>query len=205
MKHLPNALTALRLVLSLFVFFAWVAAGGLRWMDPGVPIALVRCALVAFVVAAITDFFDGWLARRYRVVSVAGTILDPIADKVLICAAILGLLAVSQSPIFIVPAGLILFREFAVSALREVTASRGVKLPVTMLAKWKTTLQLVALAAMMIIIGWQAYGLPDDQTIRLYTSLGALALFWIACLVTLITGAQYAAQAWRALGGEAAD
>ena len=202
MKHLPNLLTGARLVLSLFVFFALATAGGAVGLSrPAETIrsALVLSAFVAFVVAAVTDFFDGWLARRYGVVSVAGAILDPIADKVLICAAILGLMALGSSPAIAVPGALILFREFAVSALREVTAGRGVKLPVTLLAKWKTTFQLVALGAEMIVAGWPAFGLPDDAALRGHAALGAHALLWLACIVTLVTGAQYGAQAWRAL------
>ncbi len=202
MKHLPNLLTGLRLALSLFVFFALAAAGGaigLPRPGEGVRSALQLWAFVAFVVAAVTDFFDGWLARRYGVVSVAGAILDPIADKVLICAAILGLMAQAGSPAIVIPAALILFREFAVSALREVAGGRGVKLAVTLLAKWKTTFQLVALGAEMIVAGWPAFGLPDDPALRTGAALGAHALLWLACIVTLITGAQYGAQAWRAL------
>jgi CDP-diacylglycerol--glycerol-3-phosphate 3-phosphatidyltransferase len=200
-KHLPNLLTGLRLALSLFVFFALVAAGRmLGFGSPGPIFALERWAFVAFVVAAVTDFFDGWLARRYGVVSIAGTILDPIADKVLICAAILGVMALSRSAAFVIPAGLILFREFAVSALREVTAGHGVKLPVTLLAKWKTTFQLVALAAEIVVASWPAFfGLPADAGVLARAALGAHALFWLACVVTLVTGAQYGAQAWRAL------
>jgi CDP-diacylglycerol--glycerol-3-phosphate 3-phosphatidyltransferase len=198
-KHLPNLLTAARLVLSLCVFFALIIAGRIAGLDQGMLFWLERAAFVAFVVAAVTDFFDGWLARRYGAVSVAGAILDPIADKVLICAAILGLLALDESLLFLIPAGLILFREFAVGALREVTAGRGVKLPVTLLAKWKTTFQLVALAALMIVASWTAFALPPDEGTFRAASVAALALFWLACTVTLITGAQYLAQAWRAL------
>ena len=202
MKHLPNLLTAARLVLSLFVFLAFAIAGGLPGLPQGLLFALERCAFAAFVVAALTDFFDGWLARRYGVVSIAGAILDPIADKVLICAAILGLAALTATPSFLIPAALILFREFAVSALREVTAGQGVKLAVTLLAKWKTTFQLVALAALMIVACWPAFGLPADQAVFHASSLGALGLFWLACLVTLITGAQYGVQASRAMSSK---
>jgi CDP-diacylglycerol--glycerol-3-phosphate 3-phosphatidyltransferase len=204
-KHLPNLLTAARLVLSLFVFFALVVAGRVSGLGQDVLFALERWAFAAFAVAAVTDFFDGWLARRYGVVSVAGAILDPIADKVLICAAILGLLALTTSPAFLIPAGLILFREFAVSALREVAAGRGVKLPVTLLAKWKTTFQLVALGAQMIVASWTAFSLPADEATFHAASLIALSLVWLACAVTLITGAQYGAQAYRALSGQAED
>jgi len=198
-KQLPNALTILRLVLSLFVFFALAVAGQVPGLDLGARLGLARWAFIAFVIAAVSDFFDGWLARRYNVVSITGAILDPIADKVLICATILGLLALTQAPAFLIPAALILFREFAVSALREVAAGRNVKLPVTVLAKWKTTLQLVGLAALMVAGAWPAFGLATNTRLWVEALLAAYAIFWIACVVTLITGAQYGAQAWRAL------
>jgi CDP-diacylglycerol--glycerol-3-phosphate 3-phosphatidyltransferase len=199
-KHLPNLLTALRLGLSLFVFFALLFAGRGREPNLDVPLALARWAFAAFVVAAVTDFFDGWLARRFDVVSVAGAILDPIADKVLICAAILGLMTIDTTLAFVIPAALILFREFSVSALREVTAARGVKLPVTLLAKWKTTFQLVALGADMVVTTWPAFfGLPTSRAVFHEAAFGAHALFWLACAVTLITGAQYGVQAYRGL------
>jgi cardiolipin synthase len=86
---------------------------------------LERWAVWAFVIAAITDFFDGWLARKLHAESVWGAILDPIADKVLVCGALLGLMSLGPQPDGALPAGLILFREFAVSALREVTAGKG--------------------------------------------------------------------------------
>lgn len=198
MKHLPNILTALRLVLSLVVFLALAIAGGGPLNDPGAAFALVSWAFVAFAVAAVTDFFDGWLARRYGAVSVAGAILDPIADKVLVCATVLGLLALAASPPVVIPAALILFREFTVSALREVTAGR-VALPVTLLAKWKTTLQLIALGAELVVATWGALGLPADPGPMLAGAWLAHALLWLAAAVTLITGAQYLLQARKAL------
>ena len=132
MRALPNILTGGRLALSLLVFFALAAAGGV-WPAASWRGALELAAFVAFAV-----------------VSVWGAILDPIADKELICAAILGLLVAAPSLGLAIPAALILFREFAISALREVTAGRRISLPVTLLAKWKTTIQLVALGAEMI-------------------------------------------------------
>jgi CDP-diacylglycerol--glycerol-3-phosphate 3-phosphatidyltransferase len=204
MKHLPNILTGLRLVLSLFVFLALATAGGATpWLSDlatgPTAFALAAWAFAAFVVAAITDFFDGWLARRWGAVSVWGSILDPIADKVLVCAAALGLLALAPNPPIVIPLGLILFREFAVSALREVCAGKGVKLPVTLLAKWKTTFQLVALGAELLAAGWIGFGLPDDTVAVAVVAFAAHALLWIAAIVTLYTGGQYLAQAARAL------
>ena len=204
MKALPNLLTGLRLAMALFVFFALAtAAGDMPWLtvSGGVGFALDRWALFAFIAAAVTDFFDGWLARRLDATSAWGAILDPIADKVLVCAAVLGLMATAASPAVVIPAGLILFREFTVSAMREALAGR-VSLPVTLLAKWKTTLQLLALGFELMVAAWSALGLPPDPGPILAVSLIAHTLLWIAAAVTLITGAQYLWQARKALAAQ---
>ena len=204
MKALPNLLTSLRLVLALFMFLALAAAaGGMPYVSerltPESQFALLRWAFWAFAVEAITDFFDGWLARKLNATSVWGAILDPIGDKVLVCGGVLGLLALGPQPMVVLPAGLILFREFAVSALREVGAGKGVTLPVTLLAKWKTTLQLTALAMELVVAAWGAFGLPQDTALRPGFEVAAHTLFWIAAVVTLITGAQYWEQTRKAL------
>ena len=204
MKALPNILTSLRLVLTLFVFLALAAAAGAvpyvsERLTPEMQFGLQRWAFWSFVIAAVTDFFDGWLARKLDAVSVWGAILDPIGDKVLVCGAILGLLALGGQPMVVLPAGLMLFREFTVSALREVGAGKGVKLPVTLLAKWKTTLQLTALAAELLSASWAAFQLPADPAIQGPVTLFAHTLMWVATVVTIITGAQYWEQTRKAL------
>jgi CDP-diacylglycerol--glycerol-3-phosphate 3-phosphatidyltransferase len=204
MRALPNILTGARLVMALFVFFALATATGDM---PGLSVsgdvifALDRWALIAFIAAAVTDFFDGWLARRMNATSAWGAILDPIADKVLVCATVLGLLALAASPMVVVPAALILFREFTVSALREALAGR-ISLPVTLLAKWKTTLQLIALGLELTVAAWAALDLPPDPGPILAVSWLAHGLLWIAAIVTLITGGQYLWQARKALAAE---
>jgi CDP-diacylglycerol--glycerol-3-phosphate 3-phosphatidyltransferase len=203
-RRLPNLLTGLRLALALAVFLALATAGGATpWLSDLVSgptsFALARWAFIGFVIAAVTDFFDGWLARRLGATSLLGAVLDPIADKVLVAAAALGLMALAPNPPIVIPLGLILMREFAVSALREVCAGRGVSLPVTLLAKWKTTLQLLALGAELLAADWIAFGLPEDPVVVAAFTIAAHALLWIAALVTLITGGQYAVQATRAL------
>jgi CDP-diacylglycerol--glycerol-3-phosphate 3-phosphatidyltransferase len=206
MKSLPNILTGSRLVMALFMFVAFAAAAGAvpyfsNRLEPEAQFALQRWAVYAFVLAAVTDFFDGWLARKLNAESVWGAILDPIGDKVLVCGAILGLLSLGPQPMVVLPAGLILFREFTVSALREVGAGKGVKLPVTLLAKWKTTLQLTALAMELIVAAWGAFSLPDGTDFRAGFEVAAHSLFWLATLVTLITGVQYWEQTRKALAG----
>jgi len=204
MKSLPNILTSMRLVLALFMFVALAAAAGAvpglaDRLSPGLQFALERWAVYAFVIAAVTDFFDGWLARKLDAVSVWGAILDPIGDKVLVCGAVLGLMSLGPQPMVLLPAGLILFREFTVSALREVGAGKGVKLPVTLLAKWKTTLQLTALGAELLVASWAAFELPSDPAVQGPAMIAAHTLFWLAAVVTLVTGAQYWEQTRKAL------
>jgi CDP-diacylglycerol--glycerol-3-phosphate 3-phosphatidyltransferase len=206
MKSLPNILSTGRLVLTLFMFVALAAAAGAvpglsDHLNQDTQFRLERWAIYAFVVAAVTDFFDGWLARKLDAVTVWGAILDPIGDKVLVCGAILGLMALGGAqPMVLLPGGLILFREFTVSALREVGAGRGIKLPVTLLAKWKTTLQLVALAMELVVAAWGAFPLlPQDPAIQGPVTIAAHSLFWLATAVTLITGAQYWEQTRKAL------
>jgi CDP-diacylglycerol--glycerol-3-phosphate 3-phosphatidyltransferase len=201
-KHLPNALTILRLVLSVAMFaaLALMAQGlsGVTRLSPETGAWLARFTFAAFVVAAVTDFFDGWLARRWGVTSLTGAILDPIADKILVCGAILGLMAVG-TPGVMVSGGLILFREFAVSALREVLAPRGIKLPVTFLAKTKTALQLFSLGGLMALTFWPAWGIDAPITALIKALQSFEILFALTAVITLWTGLEYARAASRAL------
>lgn len=201
MKRLPNILTLARLALSLFVFGALIAIGG----DLDRPFAadaavqgLARAALAAFVVASVTDFFDGWIARRFDATSLLGAILDPIADKVLVCGAVIGLAAVGAPGIY-AAGGLILFREFGVSALREVLAPMGLRLPVTALAKTKTALQLLALGFAMVVRLWPCWGVSAGAAFLLKAEQASLILLALATVITLWTGIDYARAAARAL------
>lgn len=212
MKMLPNIATGLRLALTLVVFLALTslafgpmpalaAQAGLAPID--VAKFLYFLAFFGFAVAALTDFVDGWLARRLDAVSTVGAILDPIADKVLVAGMVIALSLV-HSWTAAVAGGLMLFREFAVSALRETLAPRGVKLPVTLLAKWKTTLQLFALGFHLFIFGWTLWGLPEEGPLADYAQAVSFGLLWLATAVTWWTGAEYALAARKALAQPAA-
>ncbi len=183
-RDVPNLLTALRIVLAAATFaaLALVAAGrGAGWADAG---------LAAFVVCAATDWFDGWLARRWDAQSAWGAILDPVADKIAVAAVLLGLLLVEPRWSPALAGLLILARELFVSGLREVGAARGVRFPVTRLAKWKTTVQLVALAL-------EIAGATRPGPLR----LAADALLWPAAALTLWTGWEYARAARGRMAG----
>lgn len=197
-KHIPNIMTIARLVLTGVMFIAMILEAAAMRERSGLPAAhiLLSIMTVTFAIAAITDFLDGYLARKWQVVSTAGAILDPIADKILVAGAILGLLGLGVGSVLI-PGALILFREFAVSAMREVLAPKGLKLPVTQLAKAKTTVQLVALGAIMVLLTWQNWPGATPPAQGLVT--GAQVLFLFAAVVTLWTGGEYAIEAHRAL------
>jgi CDP-diacylglycerol--glycerol-3-phosphate 3-phosphatidyltransferase len=181
LKALPNLLTGARIALGVLVFALLAAArltvalGGLR--------AFVLLAFAAFVVAAATDFFDGWLARKLSAQSAWGAMLDPIADKIAVLAAVLGLVWLAPRLSVAIPGFLILMRELFVSGLREAGGARGLKFPVTQLAKWKTTIQLIALSAQILAAG----GLLGSVLTAV-----ANGLLWIAALMTLWTGLDYA-------------
>lgn len=173
MKRLPNILTFGRIVIIpvIVALFFWDSQMA-RWL-----------AFFLFVLAALTDFADGWIARRFRVASPLGRLFDPIADKLLVGALIVTLVWTGDAPL--VPAILIICRELLVSGLREYLAEHGVALPVTRLAKWKTTVQMVALGLLILGPGGPTFGEVVD------TYVVGQVLFWVAAVLTLITGWVY--------------
>jgi CDP-diacylglycerol---glycerol-3-phosphate 3-phosphatidyltransferase len=183
---LPNVLTYARVVAVPIV------AGLLFW--PHEPWARWT-ALAIFIVAAITDFFDGYLARAWAQQSSLGRMLDPIADKLLVSAVIL-MLAADQtiSGVTLWAAIVILCREILVSGLREYLAELRVPVPVTRVAKWKTTAQLVALG--FLIAG------PAGEAVLAGSTWIGIVLLWIAAILTLYTGWDYMKASYDHVGGE---
>jgi cardiolipin synthase len=170
---LPNLLTISRiLVIPLIVGTFYVDGVSARW---------IGCAL--FIAGAITDFLDGYFARRRNSVSNLGRFLDPIADKLLVAAVLLMLTAFGRlTQISVLPALVILLREILVSGLREFLAELRIGMPVSRLAKWKTGIQMTALPA--LLVGDKApHWLPAQQ-------IGELCL-WVAAVLTIITGWDY--------------
>jgi cardiolipin synthase len=136
-----------------------------------------------FTLAGVTDFFDGYLARRSNQVSPFGRFLDPIADKLLVAALLLMLVGFERMTVWTYPAAvIILMRELLVSGLREFLAQTQVSVPVSTLAKWKTTLQMFTLG--FLIVGSDAPSWIPAQAI------GEIGL-WLAAILTLITGYDY--------------
>ena len=180
MLSLPNLLTLSRiLAVPLLVF--------LLWRPTPIDYAIT---FVLYCIVGITDYFDGYLARAQGLTSKLGQFLDPIADKIMVAAVIVMLIASRKAngepPIVqdwnVIPALIILLREIIVSGLREFLAELKVLLPVSALAKWKTTFQLVALGA--LILGG---ALPVQEWVH---SVGVFSL-WAAAALTLVTGYDY--------------
>jgi cardiolipin synthase (CMP-forming) len=176
---LPNLLTYARIaavpVVVLCLYFQEVPRNGewLRWV-----------ALAFFVAAGITDFFDGYLARKWGEFSSFGRMLDPIADKLLVAACLLMLVSDGTIRGFsLFAAVVILCREILVSGLREYLAGLNVRVEVTWLAKWKTTLQMIA-------VGFLVAGDAGDAVFGVVTPIG-LSLLWLSALLTLYTGWDY--------------
>ncbi len=205
---IPNILTTLRLLAApgVAVMFLYFHRPWADWL-----------ALVLFLGAAITDYFDGYLARLWKQESRIGAMLDPIADKAMVVIALLVITGYSgMDPWLILPATAIMFREVFVSGLREYLGGKSKLLEVTRLAKWKTTAQMVAIAVLFAATGLEyireqvlarnrtliaemtAAGLDDDLNLLTVANYGGafvwtlgLVLIWIAAILTLVTGWDY--------------
>jgi len=174
MSSLPNLLTIARIaIIPLFVAAFYFSGEESRWL-----------AFSLFCFAAITDAFDGLIARRWQAESLLGRMLDPIADKLIVAAALLMLAwDGSLQSINLIPALVILCREILVSGLREFLAQAAVSLPVTSLAKFKTVMQMVAIAALIA-------ARPGERMFQGVTGV-ALVVLWVAAGLTLYTGYAY--------------
>ncbi|WP_171175663.1 CDP-diacylglycerol--glycerol-3-phosphate 3-phosphatidyltransferase [Ruegeria sp. HKCCD8929] len=208
--NLPNILTLLRLLAApgLAVMFLYFTRPYADWF-----------ALVLFVTAAVTDWFDGYLARAWKQETKMGAMMDPIADKAMVVIALMILVGYSTehwTPWLVLPATVILFREVFVSGLREYLGDVAGTLKVTNLAKWKTTAQMIAIAvlfsqgifehyAVMSSIGMDEHirsevlagNISDEVGLRWkveamnWAGQIGLWLLWLAAGLTLITGYDY--------------
>jgi len=176
---LPNLLTYARIAVVP------VVVGLLYWQSifDG-PLWLLWVALAFFIAAGITDILDGYLARTWGQQSSLGRMLDPIADKLLVASCLLMLAAEETIRGWtLLAAVVILCREILVSGLREYLAELRVGVPVTRLAKWKTTGQMVA-------VGFLIAGDAGDRIVPVVTQVGIM-LLWLSALLTLYTGWDY--------------
>ena len=208
MLNLPNTLTLSRIILVIVYTVALALDGSVsplinevsgHWFQP---ISMTACvALWAFVVAAITDFFDGYLARKYNLVTNFGKLIDPLADKILVSAAFIYLTAVGICPFWV--SILIIFREFLVTGLRQLAVAKGVVMAADKCGKWKTTAQLAYCIACMTQL---AYGGNLFEPLR-SLSIGETGMWfreitlWLSVILTLWSGLNYCIQSRHLIRG----
>lgn len=189
--NIPNILTLLRLLAapSVAIMFLYFDRPWADWF-----------ALVLFVSAAVTDFVDGYLARAWKQESKFGAMMDPIADKAMVVIALVVITGFSgMNPWILMPAVLIIFREVFVSGLREFLGETAGLLKVTPLAKWKTTMQMVAIAVLFAKGAFEHYLLDGPVADGFsFLALGAnvswaagIGFLWIAMILTVLSGADY--------------
>jgi CDP-diacylglycerol--glycerol-3-phosphate 3-phosphatidyltransferase len=174
MRQLPNILTVGRLVLlPLLVILMMIPHAWAAWM-----------ALIIYIVSAITDWLDGYIARRMSLQSSFGTFLDPIADKIFILTVLITLVANGTLHGFwITPVILILAREFLIAGLREFLGPKNIQVPVSYLGKWKTAIQMIALGFLVI-------GEFGNQILPYTIEIGLIGLL-VATALTIVTGWNY--------------
>lgn len=204
---LPNALTISRCVFAVLVLFAAFKAAGIEALlaDAGVT-GLERqryttfqqlwhqFALLAFISGMLTDFLDGWAARAFKAESRFGVWLDPIADKLLVGAALIALSLALKTWLIYVPAALILARDVFMTWLRTRPEASGIVAP-SRLAKWKTAAEMVAITGLMLPLAlWPLPETPSGSGALHWSAVitGALVLaLWVAAGLSLLTGGQY--------------
>jgi CDP-diacylglycerol--glycerol-3-phosphate 3-phosphatidyltransferase len=186
--NLPNKLTLLRVIMvPFFVVFLL--------LTPEYP-ALKWAAFAVFVLASLTDLLDGRIARKYNLVTNFGKFMDPLADKLLVSAALVCLTALSYIPAWMTI--IIISREFIISGFRLIAAERGIVIAAGWLGKWKTSVTMVTLALMQLLVnplgfGSAAQGMTYDTAAGVYGGLVVLAkvLLWISVILTVVSLIDY--------------
>jgi CDP-diacylglycerol--glycerol-3-phosphate 3-phosphatidyltransferase len=181
--NLPNTLTILRIFFVPFLVAVLVEQNlRIEWRG-AVVVTNAFLALAIFLIAAATDLLDGYLARRWKQITTVGTLLDPIADKLLISAALISLVQIRRVPAWMVV--LIIGREFAVSGLRSIAAAEGYTIQASDLGKTKMITQVVAISMILVSIQWEA--------------LSGFAMLWMWGVVIfgIASAVQYFRKFWR--------
>ena len=181
--NLPNALTILRIFFVPLLVAALVQERAIGIQVGGISVGQDLLGLAIFLCAAATDMLDGYLARRWKQVTTIGTLLDPIADKLLISAALVSLVQIRALPAWM--AILIIGREFAVSGLRSIAAAEGYTIRASDLGKTKMIAQVAGISCVMLAQG------------RPWLRLPATGLMWIVVFFAVISAVSYFRKFWR--------
>lgn len=166
--NLPNKLTTLRVIMIPFFVLALMAEGGAN------PIYR-RTAAAIFILASLTDLLDGKIARKYNLVTNFGKFMDPLADKLLVCSALICMIELDELPAWMVI--IIISREFIISGFRLIASDNGVVIAASYWGKWKTTFQMIAVV--LLILNLEALSVLTTATV------------WIALVLTIVSLADY--------------
>ena len=184
---IPNILTLIRIILIPVLVIVFYVPG--QWS--------YQLSAAIFGIAALTDLLDGYLARRLNQLSAFGAFLDPVADKLMVAVALVLLVQDNPSPLFAIPAAIIIGREIAISALREWMSEIGArtKVAVSIIGKLKTTIQMIAILLLLFKMPLAGFPIHD----------AGLVLLYIAAALTLWSMVVYLHAAWPLLSGKSAN
>ena len=178
--NLPNKLTLLRCFMIPFFVFFLLAEGGTNQ-------TFRMISLVLFIIASLTDLLDGKIARKYNLVTNFGKFMDPLADKLLVCSALICLIELGQLPAWMVT--IIIGREFIISGFRLVASDNGVVIAASYWGKFKTVSQMIMVILLILDLG------------GVFNTI-ALVITWIALILTVISLVDYLKKNWNVLDGE---
>lgn len=178
--NLPNKLTIFRVIL-IVPFVVLLLGGEAGWFGSNVLIPNV-IALAIFIIASLTDLADGKIARKYNMVTNFGKFMDPLADKLLVCSALIALIELKRIPAWIVI--IIIAREFIISGFRLVASDNGVVIAASYWGKFKTTFQMVMVCLMLINV-------PGVETWWPWLNILTQVIMWIALALTMISLIDY--------------
>nr|MBQ8253723.1 CDP-diacylglycerol--glycerol-3-phosphate 3-phosphatidyltransferase [Lachnospiraceae bacterium] len=181
--NLPNKLTMLRVIMVPF-FVAFLL------LTPDYP-SFKWVAFGLFVVASLTDMLDGYIARKYHLITNFGKFMDPLADKLLVSAALVCLTALGFIPAWMTI--VIISREFIISGFRLIAAERGIVIAAGWLGKWKTAVTMIMLAIMLLVVNTAGFPFDPAETMGVYGKVVLVAdvLLWISVILTIVSLVDY--------------
>ena len=177
--NLPNKLTLFRVIL-IIPFVIFLLGGNAGWFGADIRVPNIA-ALCIFIIASLTDLFDGKIARKYHLVTNFGKFMDPLADKLLVCSAMIALIELGKIPAWVVI--IIIGREFVISGFRLIASDNGVVIAASYWGKFKTTFQMIMICLMIV----------ENRTIE-WMRLVTDGIMWIALILTVVSLIDYLAK-----------
>lgn len=196
--NLPNSITMSRII--MIPLFLWILSPHFPWQGPQGTQEIV--ASVLFVLASITDGLDGYLARKHGLITTMGMLLDPLADKIMVTAAFVALVAYNPDVVKVWIVVVIIGREFLISGLRSIAASEGFTITASELGKLKTVVQIVAVVSAILAHRWEHW---EIGVISIPVRWYAIAAIYFAALIAVISAVDYFIGFWKKIDHASKD